>query len=80
MKRDKSSSTIELLKYLEKFCVEIYKNLRSSNAYDTLIDFFSKTYKFSRRNSKQTKKEFIDLIFKTHAPFTLLDHPQFKIF
>ena len=31
-------------------------------------------------NLEQTKKEYIDLIVKTDAPFTLLDHPQFKKF
>ena len=29
---------------------------------------------------EQKKKECIDLIVKTAAPFTLLDHPQFKRF
>ena len=32
------------------------------------------------RNSEQTKKKCVDLIVKIDAPFTLLDHPQFKKF
>ena len=79
VKRD-SSSTIKLWNHLERFHVEIYNQLRPSNAPNTLADYFSKTSRFSGRNSEQTKKECIDLIFKTYAPFTLLDHPQFKKF
>ena len=78
VKRDRSSSTIKLWKHLERFHVEIYKQIRPSNAPNTLINYFSKTSKFSGTNSEQTKKECIDLIVKTYAPFTLLDHPQFK--
>ena len=62
VKRDRSSSTIKLWKHIERFHVDIYKQLRSSNAPKTLIDYFSKTSKFSSRNSEQTKKEGIDLI------------------
>ena len=80
MKRDKCNSTIKKWKLLEIFHVEIYKQLRPSNAPNTLTGYFSETSKFSSRNSKQTKKECIDLIVKTDAPFTLLDHPQFKKF
>ena len=80
VKRDRSSSTIKLWKHLERFHVEIYKQLMPSNAPNTLIDYFSKTSKFSCKNSEQTKKECIDLIIKTNAPFMLLDHPQFKRF
>ena len=78
MKRDRSSSTIKLSNHLERFHVEIYKQLRPSNAPNTLRNYFSKTSKFSGRNSEQTKKECIDLIVKTDAPFMLLHHPQFK--
>ena len=77
MKRDRSSSTIKLWIHLKRFHVEIYKQLRPSNAPNTLTDYFSKTLKFSGKNSKQTKKECIDLIVKKDAPFTLFDHPQF---
>ena len=80
MKRDKSSSTIKLYNHLERFHVEIYKQLRPSNAPNTLTDYFLKTSKFLGRNLEQTKKECIDLIVKTDAPFTLLNHPQFKNF
>ena len=80
VKRDKSSSTIKLWNHLERFHIEIYKQLRPSNAPNTLTYYFSKTSKFSGRNLEKTKKECIDLIVKTDAPFTLLDHPQFKIF
>ena len=80
VKRDRRSSTIKLWKHLERFHVEIYKQIRPSNAPNTLINYFSKTSKFSGTNSEQTKKECIDLIVKTYAPFTLLDHPQFKKF
>ena len=80
MKSDRSSSTIKLWKHLKMFHVEIYKKLRSSNAPNTLIDYFSKTSKFSGKNSEQTKKECTNLIVKTDAPSTPLDHPQFKIF
>ena len=80
VKRDKSSSTIKLWKLLERFHVEIYKQLRPSNAPNILTCYSSKTSKFSNKNSEQTKKECIDLIVKTDAPFTLLDHPQFKQF
>ena len=78
--RDRSSSTIKLWNHLERFHVEIYMQLRPSNAPNTLTDYFSKTSKFSGRTSEQTKKECIDLIVKTDAPFTLLYHPQFKKF
>ena len=78
--RDRSSSTIKLWKHLKRFDVEIYKQLRPSNAPKTLTDYFSKTFKFSCENSEQKKQECIDLIFKSDAPFTLLDHPQFKKF
>ena len=77
VKRDRSSHTIKLRNQLERFHVEIYNQLRPSNA---LTDYFSKTSKFSARNSEQTKKKCIDLIVKTDAPFTLLDHPRFKKF
>ena len=80
VKRDKSSSTIKLWNHLEKFHIEIYKQLRPSVVPNTLTDYFSKTSKFLSRTSEQTKKECIDLIVKTDAPFTLLDHPQFKRF
>ena len=50
------------------------------NAPNTLTYYFSKTLKFSGNNLEQTKKECIDLIVKTDAHFTLLDHPQFKKF
>ena len=80
MKRDRSDSTIKLCNHLERFHVKIYNQLRPSNAPNILTDYFSKTSKFSGRNSEQTKKECIDLIIKTYAPFTLLDHPQFKKF
>ena len=80
VKRDRSSSTIKLWKHLEKFRLEIYKQLRPSNTPNTLTDYFSKTSKCSGKNSEQTKKECIDLIVKTDAPITLLDHPQFKKF
>ena len=80
VKRDRSSSIIKLWKHLERFHVEIYKQLRPSNGPNTLIDYFSRTSKFLGRNSEQTKKECIDLIVKIDAPFLLLDHPQFKIF
>ena len=80
VKRDRSSSTIKLWKHLERFHVEIYKQLRPSNAPNTLIDYFSRTSKFSGRNSEQTKKECIDLIVETNSPFSLLDHPKFKFF
>ena len=80
VKRDRSSSTIKLWSHLERFIIEIYEQLRPSNAPNTLTYYFSKTLKFSGRNLEQTKKEYIDLIFKTDAPFTLLDHPQFKKF
>ena len=80
VKRDRSSSTIKLWKHLERFHVEIYKQLRPSNAPNTLTYYFSNTSKFSGKISEQTKKECIDLIVKTDAPFTLLDHPQFKKF
>ena len=80
VKRDRSSSTIKLWKHLERFHVEIYKQLRPSDAPNTLIDYLSKTSKFSGRNLEQTKKECMDLIVKTNAPFRLLDHPQFKKF
>ena len=80
MKRDRSSRTIKLWKHLERFHVEIYKKLRPLNAHNTLTDYFSKTLKFLGKNLEQTKKECIDLIVKTDAPFTLLDHPQFKKF
>ena len=80
VKRDKSSNTIKLWNHLERFHVEIYEQLRPSNAPNTLTDYFSKTSKFSGRNLEQTKKECIDLIVKTNAPFTLLDHPHFKKF
>ena len=65
---------------MERFHVEIYKQLRPSNAPNTLTDYFSRTSKFSGRNSEQTKKECIDLIVKTYSPFLLLDHPKFKKF
>ena len=65
---------------MERFHVEIYKQLRPSNAPNTLTDYFLKTSKFSCRNLEQTKKECIDLTVKIDAPFTLLDHPQFKKF
>ena len=77
VKRDRSSSTIKLWNHLERFHVEIHNQLRPSNAPNTLTDYFSKTSKFSDRNSKQTKKECIDLIVKIDAPFMILDHPQF---
>ena len=80
VKRDKSNSIIKLWNHLERFHVEIYKQLRPSNAPNTLTDYFSKTLKFSGRNLEQTKKECIDLIVKIDAPFTLHDHPQFKKF
>ena len=80
VKRDRSSSTIKLWNHLERFHVEIYKQLRPSSAPNTLTDSFSKTSKFLSKNSEQTKKECIDLIVKTYAPFRLLDHPQFKNF
>ena len=80
VKRDRSSSTIKLWNHLERFHVEIYNQLRPSNAPHTLTDYFSKTLKVSGRNSEHTKKECIDLIVKTDAPFTLLDHLQFKQF
>ena len=80
VKRDRSSSTIKLWNPLERFHVEIYKQIRPSNAPNTLTDYFSKTSKFSGRNSEQTNKECIDLIVKTDAPVTLLGHPQFKNF
>ena len=80
VKRDKSSSTINVWNHLERFQVEIYKQLRPSNAPNILTDYFSKTSKFSGRNLEQTKKECIDLIVKVDAPFTLLYHPQFKNF
>ena len=81
VKRDISISTIKLWNHLERFHVEIYKQLRPSNAPNTLTDYFSKTSKFSGRNSEQTKKkECMDLIVKTDVTFTLLDHPQFKKF
>ena len=76
----RSSSTIKLYKHLERFNVEIHKQLRPSNAPNTLTNYFSKTSKFLGRNSKQTNKECIDLIVKKDAPFMLLDHPQFKVF
>ena len=65
---------------MERFHVKIYKQLRPSNAHNTLTDYFSNTSKFLERNLQQTKKECIDLIVKTDAPFMLLDHPQFKKF
>ena len=80
VKKDRNSSTIKLWNHLERFHVEIYKQLRPSNAPNTITDCFLKTSKFSGKNSEQTKKECIDLIVKTDAPFTLLDHPQFKKF
>ena len=80
MKRDKSSSMIKLWKHLEKFHIETYKKLRPSTAPNTLMDYFSKTSKFLSRAPEYTKKECIDLIVKTDAPFTLLDNPQFKSF
>ena len=80
VKRDRSSITIKLWKHFERFHFEIYKQLRPPNAPNTLTDYFSKTSKFSGKNSEQRKKECIDLIVKTDAPFTLLDHPQFKKF
>ena len=80
MKRDRSSSIIKLWNHLERFHVDIYKELRPSNAPNTLKDYFSKISKFLGRNSEQTKKECIDLIVKIDAPFTLFDHPQFKKF
>ena len=80
VKRDKSNSTIKLWKHLERFHVEICKQLRLSNAPNTLTYCFLKTSKFSCRNSEQTKKKCIDLIVKIDAPFTLPDHRQFKIF
>ena len=46
VKRDRSSSTIKLRKHLEKFHIEIYKQLRPSGAPTTLMDYFSKTSKF----------------------------------
>ena len=67
VKRDRSSSTIKLWNHLERFHGEIYKQLRPSNAPNTLTDYFSKTSKFSGRNSEQTKKECTDLIVKTYA-------------
>ena len=79
MKRDRSNNTIKLWKHLKRFHVEIYMQLRPSNAHDTLTkvstNYFSKTSKFFGKNSDQTKKECIDLIVKTNPPFTLLDHP-----
>ena len=80
MKRDRSSSMIKLCKHLEKFHIKIYKQLTPSAAPNTRTDYFSKTSKFLSRSPKQIKKECIDLIVKTDAPFTLLDHPQFKRF
>ena len=80
MKKDISRSTIKLWKHLERFHVEIYKQLRPSNSPNTITNYFLKTSKFSSKNSKQTKKECIDLIVKTNAPFTLLNHPKFKRF
>ena len=44
---------------------------------NTIIDYFFKTSKFSGTNLEQAKKEYVDLIFKTYAPFTLFYHPQF---
>ena len=80
MKRDKSSSTIKLWKLLEKFHIETYKQLMPSTAPNTLMDYFSKTSKFLSWTREYTKKECMDLIVKTDAPFTLLDHSQFKRF
>ena len=80
MKRDISTRTIKLWKHLERFHVEIYKQLRPSNVPNTLTYYFSKTSKFLGRHSEQTKKECIDLIVKTDAPFTLLDHPKLFFF
>ena len=80
MKRDRSNSKIKLWKHLEKFHVEIYKQLRTSGASNTLTDYFSKTSKFLSSSPEQKMKECINLIVKTDAPFTLLDHPQFKSF
>ena len=80
MRRDKSSSTIKLWNHLEKFHIEIYKKLRPSAVPNTSRDYFSKTSKFLSRTPEQTKKECIDLIVKRDAPFTLLDHSQFKRF
>ena len=65
---------------MERFHVEIYKQLRPSNAPNTLTNYFSKNSKFSGRNSEQTNKECINLIVKTDVPFMLLDHPRFKKF
>ena len=80
VKRNKSNSTIKLWNHLEKFYIEIYKQLRPSAVPNTLTVYFSKPSKFVSRTPELTKKECIDLIVKTDAPFTLLDHPQFKRF
>ena len=80
VKRERRSSTIKLWTHLEKFHIEIYKQLRPSGAPNTLTNYFSKTYKFLSRSPEHTKKEYIDVIFKTDAPFKLLAHPQFKRF
>ena len=80
VKRDRSRSTIKLWKHLEKFHIEIYKQLRPSATPNTLTDYFSNNSKFISRSPEQTKKECIDLIVKIDAPFTLLDHPQFIMF
>ena len=80
MKRDRSSSTIKLWKHLEKFRVDIYKQIRPLYTSNTLQDSFSMNFEFSGNNSEQTKKECINLIVKTDAPLMLFDHSQFKIF
>ena len=74
VKRDKSSSTIKLWNHLEKFHIEIYKQLRPFSIANTLTDYFRKTSKFLSRTPEQTKKECIDLIVKTDAPFTDAGH------
>ena len=63
---------------MEKFHIEIYNQLRPSAIPNTLTYYFSKTSKFLSRTAELTKKECIDLIVKIDAPFTLLDHPQYK--
>ena len=49
VKRDKSNSTIKLWKHLEKFHIQIYKQLRPFDAPNTLTDYFSKTSEFLSR-------------------------------
>jgi len=76
-KRDKTGSTMNLCKHLEKCHVAIYHDLNPPNTSNPYTHFYLKAGKFIRWKLYDMKKKMLKYLVNTNITFAALEHPYF---